>query len=153
VIAGQAPQIHGYDLVHRLRLSIRLWVEHGSELQLDTDQGEQFLPKVVGEDWVPVTNNGAQDAVESNHYVEEDLGHSRRCIWMFERQEVSRFGKWVHHREDDRFPLDLGQPFHEFDCNVSPHCCRNIQGLQGTRRVELFRFVALAHLTFMDIPG
>jgi hypothetical protein len=63
---------------------------------------------------------------------------------------VNRFGKPVYHREDDRFPLDLGQPFHEVNCNVSPHHRRDIQGLQETRRVELFRFVALAHMTFPD---
>jgi hypothetical protein len=149
-VTGQAPQIHGYNLVRGLGLTIRLWVEREHELQLDTGHGEQLLPKAVGEDWILVTDNGAHDVVEFDNGVEEDLGHCRHRIRMPQWQKVSRLGKSVHHRKDDRLPLDLGQSFNEVDCNASPHRWGNNQGLHEARRVELFRFVALAHATFPD---
>jgi hypothetical protein len=51
-------------------------------MHLDADQGKQFFPEAVGEDNVLVTNNGARDAVESDHCVKEDLGHSHHGIQM-----------------------------------------------------------------------
>jgi len=60
MIADDAPEVHGDDLVDSLRLSIRLGVEGGAQPQLDAGAAEQVTPNVTGEHRITVTNYGVR---------------------------------------------------------------------------------------------
>jgi hypothetical protein len=61
-----------------------------------------------------------------------------------EGYEVCRFGKAVHHGENVRLAVDLGEALDEVHGYVGPDCRRNAEGLQQTDGVEMFSLVHLA---------
>jgi hypothetical protein len=82
--------------------------------------------------------------VEPDDLGEEGMSHCYRLVGVAEGYEVCRFGKAVHHGENDHLAIDLGEALDEVHGYVSPDCRRNAEGLQQTDRVEMFSLVLLA---------
>jgi hypothetical protein len=91
-----------------------------------------------------VADDGARDAVEPDALGEEGMSHYCRCVGVAEGYEVCRFGKAVHHGENDRLAIDLVEALDEVHGYVGPDCRWNAEVLQQTGRVEMFSLVLLA---------
>jgi hypothetical protein len=91
-----------------------------------------------------VADDGARDAVEPDDLGEEGMSHYCRCVGVAEGYEVCRFGKAVHHGENDRLAIDLVEALDEVHGYVGPDCRWNAEVLQQTGRVEMFSLVLLA---------
>jgi hypothetical protein len=74
MITNEAPEIHGDDFVCGLRLTIRLRVEGGGEIQYDVGQSEQLLPKLACKHGIPVADYGVENAMEADNLAEECFG-------------------------------------------------------------------------------
>jgi hypothetical protein len=119
-------------------------VEGQRHLEAYTRQLEQFLPEVASKRGVAVADNGARDAVEPNDLGEEGTSHCCHRVGVAEGYEVCSFGKVVHHGENDRLVIDLGEALDEVQGYVGPDCRQNVEGLQQTGGVEMFSLVLLA---------
>jgi hypothetical protein len=88
--------------------------------------------------------------MEPDDLDEEGTSHCCHRVGVAEGYEVCRFGKAVHHGENDRLAVDLVEALDEVhgyvgpNCYVSPNCQRNTEGLQQTGRAEMFSLVLLA---------
>ena len=52
-----APEVHSYSLVYRLRLTVRLRMKCCTESERDTGKLEEISPNVAYEHQVPITDN------------------------------------------------------------------------------------------------
>ena len=66
--------------------------------------------------------------------VEEGARDRRRCVRVAEGDDVRVLGEAVHHGEDDRLPMYLGELLDEVHGDVRPHLGRHLKRLQQTRR-------------------
>jgi hypothetical protein len=100
---------------------------------------------VTHEARVTIAHNGAGYAVKLDDNVEEEVCDGGCHIGIPQWKEVSIFGKPVDNDEDDRFSMNLGQPFNEVDGDISPDDHRYVQWLQVARRMKLLCLIALAN--------
>ena len=128
-VAGEAPQVHGDGLVHRLRLAIRLRMEGRAETQLDARLTEEVPPHPTSENRVAVADDGLRKSVEPNNVVEEGAGVGRGGVRLPQRDEVRVLGEPVHDGEDDALAVHLGQGLDEVDGNIRPNSGGDRQGL------------------------
>ena len=56
-VSCDAPEVHSYSLVHRLRLTVCLRLECCTESERDTGKLKEITPNVACEHQVPITNN------------------------------------------------------------------------------------------------
>jgi hypothetical protein len=82
--------------------------------------------------------------MEADNLGEKGTSHCCRRVGMAEGYEVCRFGKAVHHGENDCLAVDLGEALDEVHGYVGLDCRWNAEGLQQTGRVEMFSLVLLA---------
>jgi hypothetical protein len=100
-VAEETPEKHGNHLVRHLRPTIRLWLECGGEAELDTGEGEQLLPKFVGEDQVSVSDNGARQPMQANNGIKECPSHHCRNVRVTEWYEMGVLRESIDHHQDD----------------------------------------------------
>jgi hypothetical protein len=82
--------------------------------------------------------------MKPNDLGEERLGHGLHGVGVRQRNEVGVLAETVHHREDDRLALHLGESFYEVEANVTPHHRGHRKRKQQPGRMEVLRLVALA---------
>jgi hypothetical protein len=70
-VTDEAARVHGYHLVHGLRLAVGLQEERRRKVELDCRQREGLGPELAHEDEDPVTHNRAGNPMQPNNAVEE----------------------------------------------------------------------------------
>jgi hypothetical protein len=73
-VAGETTEADAQNPIGYLGLAVGLQVEQRAEQQCDVDEGEQLRPKCAGEHRVPVTDDGAEHAMEPHNVVEKGAG-------------------------------------------------------------------------------
>ena len=120
-----------------------MWSERRAETQFDAGEGEQLRPKLAGEHRISVAHNGAREAVKPDDLVEEDPGDGHGGVGVADHDEVHVLGEPVDDGEDDQFPANVRETLDEVHGYIRPHRARNVEGLQKSGRVQVFRLVAL----------
>lgn len=106
--ACEAMQVHGDDLIGRLRLPIGLRMECRRQLELDTCQVEKLTVERAGEDRVAIAHNGRQNPMQAHHIVEECACHRRRCVWIRRGMKCASLEKRSTTIKMTDLPLTLG---------------------------------------------
>ena len=70
----EAPQEIPQGAVGDFALSVRLWVKSCWELKRRAHQAPESFPEASGETHIAVGDDAAGNAVETYHFVEEELG-------------------------------------------------------------------------------
>ena len=143
-IAGQASEVDAQDTICHLGLPISMRVERRTEAELDTGELEQFRPECAGEDRIPITDDGARNAMEPHDLVEEGARHRSRGVRVPQHNEMRIFGEAVDDGEDDRLAADVREAFHEVEGNVLPHRRGHGQWLKQAGGMQMLGLVALA---------
>jgi hypothetical protein len=71
------------------------------EMQLGSLEPKQFLPKIVGENWITVEDNRVRHAMEFEDIIHKNLIHCGCDEWVLKSTEMSIFGKTIYYNHDD----------------------------------------------------
>ena len=81
----KTSQICFQTLVDNFDVAISLGMIGGAEMQFDSLEPEQFLPKIVGEIWISVGENRMRHAMKFEYIIHENLSHCGCGEWVLER--------------------------------------------------------------------
>jgi hypothetical protein len=77
--------------------------------------------EAASEDGIAIGDNGAGDAMEPNHCIEEHPSHRRCRVRMAEWYEVRSLGQAVNHSEQHRLVVDARETLDEVHAQISPN--------------------------------
>ena len=89
--------------------------------QLDPSQLEEFLPKLGGEDHVPVTHNGAQEPMEAHNFIEEGASNRLHRVGVAKGAKMRHLGEPVDDGDDDRLFANTWKPLDKVHGGVTTH--------------------------------
>jgi hypothetical protein len=72
----------------------------GTKIELSSMETKEFAPKTPYKDWIPVTNNGGRNTMETENGLKKDLRHLCCCIGVLQGSEVSIFGKAIDNHKN-----------------------------------------------------
>jgi hypothetical protein len=70
-VTRQATEVHAKRLVDGLALAIRLRVKSSAHLELNTREAKKIAPHMPSENRIAITDDGVEEAMETNDVVEE----------------------------------------------------------------------------------
>jgi hypothetical protein len=124
-------------------LAASLRLERGARLQRHSAEAEDLPPHRVGENRVPVADNGGQNAMKPDNLLEEGRRDRRCSIWVTQGNEVGVLGQAIDHCQNHCLAADLQEIVNEIHGDVLPHHGWHIEGLKETRLMEVLYLVAL----------
>ena len=74
-VTHETSQVHGYGLVHRFGLPVRLWVERRAHPKLDASMMKQITPHMPREHRVTIADDGLGKSMEAHDILEEGSRH------------------------------------------------------------------------------
>ncbi len=136
------------------RLSVRLWVIRGAEVEKGSQLAKEFSPKLGSETWVAVGNECFGDAMETEDVILEDCCKLNGAVAHLGRNDVHVFRQTINEDTDGVVTLGgAGQTCHEVDGDGVPTESRNGERLKKAGRNERGGFVELAAMACTDVGG
>jgi hypothetical protein len=93
--------------------------------------------------------------VEADNLIEERLGNRGGRVGVAEVDKMCILGEVIHHGEDDRLAIDIGESFDEVHRDIRPNRGGNRQWLKEARGGAAVHFcrVSTPHKPFVAMQG
>ena len=99
-----AAQHHLYHPVHRLCLTICLWVVGAGHPQCASQNTPQLAPEFGYKSWVSITHNGTRNPMQLPNGVPIESGSVSSCDGLLDRCQVHHLCGPIYNREDSIIP-------------------------------------------------